>query len=58
MRAVAVFDTNILLAGIGWRGKPYRCLELARAGIVEGVTCQELLDELIGKLETKLNFSA
>lgn len=57
MHVVAVFDTNILPAGVGWRGKPYRCLELARAGIVEGVTCQELLNEMTEKLQTKLNFS-
>lgn len=57
MHVVAVFDTNILPAGVGWRGKPYRCLELARAGIVEEVTCQELLNEMTEKLQTKLNFS-
>ncbi len=54
---VAVFDTNILLSGVGWRGNPYRCLELARAGMVEGVLCQELLDELTEKLQTRLKFS-
>jgi putative PIN family toxin of toxin-antitoxin system len=54
---IAVFDTNILLSGVGWRGNPYRCLELARAGIVEGLTCQELLDELTEKLQAKLKFS-
>ena len=54
---VATFDTNILLSGVGWRGNPYRCLELARAGIVEGVTCKELLDELTEKLQARLNFS-
>ena len=57
MREVVVFDTNILLSGICWKGSPYRCLELARSGIVEGVTCQEILDELVEKLETKFNFS-
>ncbi len=57
MRYVAVFDTNILLSGVGWRGNPYRCLELARAGMVEGVLCQELLDELTEKLQTRLKFS-
>jgi putative PIN family toxin of toxin-antitoxin system len=54
---VATFDTNILLSGVGWRGNPYRCLESARASIVEGVTCKELLDELVEKLQTRLNFS-
>ena len=54
MRFVAVFDTNILLSGIGWKGNPFRCLELARAGAVEVVTCQEILDELTEKLESRL----
>ena len=57
MRYVATFDTNILLSGVGWRGSPYRCLELARAGLVAGVTCRELLDELTEKLQAKLRFS-
>jgi putative PIN family toxin of toxin-antitoxin system len=57
VRPVAVFDTNILFSAIGWKGKPFECVELARAGTVEGVTCQELLDELAEKLETKLSFS-
>jgi len=56
MRLIAVFDTNILLSGIGWQGRPYRCLELARSGVVVGLTCWELLDELAEKLQTKLNF--
>jgi|CXWL01.1.fsa_nt_gi putative PIN family toxin of toxin-antitoxin system len=57
MRQVAVFDTNVLLSGIGWKGKPFQCLELARAGIVEALTCQEILDELAEKLPAKLKFS-
>lgn len=56
MRAVAVFDTNVLFSGVGWKGKPYQCLELARIGTVEGVTCREILDELAEKLPTKLSF--
>jgi putative PIN family toxin of toxin-antitoxin system len=58
MRPIAVFDTNILFSGIGWKGKPYECLELARAGKIEGVTCRELLDELSAKLQSKLSFTA
>lgn len=57
MRPVAVFDTNILFSAVGWKGKPFECVELARAGAVEGVTCQELLDELAEKLEKKLSFA-
>ncbi len=57
MQPIAVYDTNILLSGIGWRGSPYHCLELARHGSIEGLTCSGILDELGEKLTTKLNFS-
>jgi hypothetical protein len=56
MRWVAVFE-DVLVSGLGWRGTPYRCIALARAGVVEGLTCREILDELAEKLETKLRFS-
>ena len=42
------------ISATGWRGNPYRCLELARNGVVEGVTCIELLYELEEKLRAKL----
>jgi putative PIN family toxin of toxin-antitoxin system len=58
MRLIAVFDTNVLFSGVGWKGKPYECLELARAGKVEGMTCRELIDELAEKLQSKLSFTA
>ena len=57
MIPVAVFDTNVLFSATGWRGRPYRCVELAREDIIHGVVCQEILDELADKLQTKLNFS-
>ncbi len=53
---VVVFDTNTLFSAVGWRGNPYRCVELARLGTITGVTCYELLDELADKLQSKLNF--
>jgi putative PIN family toxin of toxin-antitoxin system len=57
MQPIVVFDTNILMSGTGWRGNPYRCLELARAERVQGLTCREILDELTEKLRVKLYFS-
>lgn len=57
MAQVVVFDTNILFSASGWRGKPFQCVQLARAGQVEAVTCPELLDELVEKLELKLGLS-
>ena len=58
MCPVVVFDTNILISGIIWRGPPYRCLEFARSGQVEAVTCQEILDEFEEKLKAKFGYSA
>lgn len=57
MRPVVVFDTNILISAIGWRGAPYHCLELARVGAVDGMSCAEILDELEEKLRSKLYFA-
>ena len=57
MPPVAVFDTNVLVSGVVWRGTPYQCLELARSGAVRGLTCRELLDELARILQDKLSFS-
>ena len=54
MRFVVVFDTNVLLSAIGWKGNPFQCLELACAGTIEVVTCPEILDELTEKLESRL----
>ncbi len=58
MPPVVVYDTNILLSGIGWGGKPGLCLELARQGSVKGLTCTGILQELEEKLPIKLNFSS
>jgi uncharacterized protein len=57
VQLTAVFDTNIVLSAIGWKGKPFECLELARNGVVHGLTCAAALDELSLKLESKLLFT-
>ena len=57
MRKVALVNTNIQFSGVGWKGKRFQCLELARAGLVDGVTCRELLDELAERLQSKLSFA-
>ena len=46
----AVYDTNILISGIFWRGVPRQLIRLAREGQVQVVTCQALLDELLSVL--------
>ena len=57
MPVTVVFDTNILFSATGWRGNPFRCVELARAGRIRAVTCPEVLRELAEKLAAKLAFS-
>jgi putative PIN family toxin of toxin-antitoxin system len=54
----AVFDTNILFSATGWRGNPFQCVERARAGEIQVVTCPELVEERAEKLELRLHFSA
>lgn len=52
-----VFDTNILFSGVGWKGSPYSCLQLAREGKVTHLTCIEILSELNEKLQSKMGQS-
>ena len=58
MAITAVFDTNILFSATGWRGNPFQCVERARVGEIQAVTCPELVRELAEKLELRLHFSA
>lgn len=58
MRRVAVFDVNILVSAVlSLQGNPFRCLAMARAGVVESVTCAEILEEFQTTLERKFAFS-
>jgi len=52
-----VLDTNIVISGLLWRGKPYQCLLLARSGVVQAVYCLPMLAELADKLRHAFGFS-
>ncbi|MFQ6057596.1 MAG: putative toxin-antitoxin system toxin component, PIN family [Anaerolineae bacterium] len=52
-----VFDTNVLISGLLWRGKAYQCLLLARSGVVQAIYCSEMMAELSEKLRDKFRFS-
>ncbi len=52
-----VSDTNILFSGVGWKGSPYACLQLAREGKITHLTCVEFLAELNEKLQSKMGQS-
>ena len=57
MQPVVVYDTNILFASILWSSKPNYCIELARQNTVKGLTCQEIIEELVEILRAKAKFS-
>lgn len=52
-----VFDTNVWISGLLWRGKSYQCLLFARSGVVQVVYCPPIIAELSEKLRSKFNFS-
>ena len=56
-RPLVVFDTNILFSGIGWQGSPYICLQMAREGSINSVTCLEILSEFNEKLKSKMGLT-
>lgn len=57
MADLVVFDTNVWISGLLWRGAPYRCVLLARAKVVRPVYCSEMLAELSRKLRNPFGFS-
>ncbi len=58
MRPVVVFDTNILLSALlSSTGAPFRCVAMAKLGIVESITCEAILDEFREKLENKFGYA-
>jgi len=52
-----VFDTNVMISGLLWRGRAYQCLLLARTGVVQAVYCPEMMAELSEKLRHRFGFS-
>jgi putative PIN family toxin of toxin-antitoxin system len=57
MAEQVVFDTNIWISGLLWRGKAYQCLLLARSGLVQPVYCLPMLSELTQKLREPFGFT-
>ena len=46
MNLHAVFDTNLLISGILWRGTPFQLLKWAEEGRLRIYTSLEILDEV------------
>ena len=54
---LVVFDTNILISAVlSPNSKPFQCTALAKRGIIQSITCQEILDEFQEKLQGKLKY--
>lgn len=54
LRATA--DTNILISGLNFRGKPFQFLELAREGKINLTVSDAILDEMADVLARKFDF--
>lgn len=52
-----VFDTNILVSAVLWRGTPYRCLLTVQAGLAELIVSPSILTEFHGVLVAKFAFT-
>jgi uncharacterized protein len=50
-------DTNILISGLNFRGKPFDLLELARAGKINLTVSEAILDEMTDVLGRKFDFT-
>ncbi|MGD1808750.1 putative toxin-antitoxin system toxin component, PIN family [Dapis sp. BLCC M126] len=46
-----ILDTNTVISGIFWRGKPFEVLELVRSGQIEVYTSEVMLEELLDVLQ-------
>lgn len=56
---IIVLDTNVLVsAALSSNGKAAQCIKAITDGKATSVTCQEILDELEGKLRGKFYFSS
>lgn len=57
MEKRVVFDTDVVISGLMWRGRAHKCLLLARTDAIQAVYCSEMLAELSTKLREKFDFS-
>ena len=53
-----VLDTNIIVSGLIYEGKPGLIVDLATTGQIKAITSPALINELCGVLENKFNYDA
>lgn len=52
-----VFDTNVLISGYLWSGKPRQAIRVVKSGHFRLLYCRESMDELVRVLSTKFDLS-
>lgn len=58
MKQTLVFDTNILISGYLWTGKPRQAIRVVKSGGFRLLYCRESIDELIRVLSIKFGLDS
>lgn len=58
MKTFVVFDTNILISGYLWKGKPRDAIKVARRANIKLLYCKESIAELVRVLSVKFKLEA
>ena len=58
MKPTLVFDTNILISGYLWTGKPREAIRVVKSGGFRLLYCKESIDELIRVLSIKFGLDS
>lgn len=58
MKQTLVFDTNILISGYLWTGKPRQAIRVVKSGGFRLLYCRESIDELIRVLSIKFRLDS
>lgn len=53
MKTRVVFDTNVLISGYLWEGKPRRAIKIIKSGVYDLLYCPDSLNELVRVLSVK-----
>ncbi|MCG2710387.1 MAG: putative toxin-antitoxin system toxin component, PIN family, partial [Thermodesulfovibrionales bacterium] len=53
-----IFDTNVLISGYLWKGKPRQALKLVKSAKLRLLTCKKTIDELVRVLSKKFGLDA
>lgn len=58
MKETLIFDTNVLISGYLWKGKPRQALKLVKSAKLRLLTCKKTIDELVRVLSKKFGLDA